>query len=403
MHQQRNVRQRIAPGIWRRLGANGSIRYEITYRDSDGRQRRQVIEGGKRAAETALAKVKAKMGDGQRVAPMPRLTFGDAAERWREAQAARLRPATRAAYDSQLDTHLLPRWRKRRLDAFTVDDVARLTEEMTVAGKKAWTVRGALVVAGRVFDFARRRLGWAGKNPVRALDRSERPRSNQRERRVLNGDELEAVIAAAHEPYRLCFELAAMTGARLGEVLGLRWRSIDLDAGTAQIEAQLDRHGALRPPKTERSRRTIELPSALVGRLRVHKLRSRSSLCHDFVLVARTGPPRPLDHRTVTHAFAGAAKRAEILGPQPTFHDLRHSFASRFIASGGDLVTLSAHLGHRSPAITASTYSHEFERSNRAEERRARLDAMFGGPPGGAAPKQRVTALALTNDEPGGG
>jgi integrase len=401
MHQQRNVRQRIAPGIWRRFGVNGSIRYEITYRDSEGRQRRQVIEGGKRAAETALAKVKAKMGDGEWVAPMPRLTFGDAAERWRQAQVARLRPATRAVYDSQLDTHLLPRWRKRRLDAFTVDDVALLAEEMTAAGKKAWTVRGALVVAGRVFDFARRRLGWGGKNPVRALDRSERPRSDQRERRVLTGEELVAIIAAAHEPYRLCFELAAMTGARLGEVLGLRWRNIDVDDGTATIEAQLDRKGALCPPKTERSRRTIELPSALVAQLRTHKLRSRASLSDDFVLVARTGPSRALDHRTVTRAFAAAVKRAGITGPAPTFHDLRHGFASRFIASGGDLVTLSAHLGHRSPAITASAYSHEFERVARADERRARLDAMFGGAQGGATP-QRVTSLALTNHEPGG-
>lgn len=108
------------------------------------------------------------------------------------------------------------------------------------------------------------------------------------------------------------------------------------------------------------------------------------------MLVARTGPPRPLDHRTVTRAFADAITKAGVTGQAPTFHDLRHGFASRFLASGGDLVTLSAHLGHNNPNITASAYAHEFERAARVDERRARLDAMFGG--AGWSPNQRTTA-----------
>ena len=377
MQPDRTHRERVERNIYRRLAANGKPRYELVYVDSDGRQRRQTIEGGIKAARVALADVKARMGHGQRVAPTPNLTFALAAERWQAAQAARLRPATRAVYGSHLRTHLLPRWGRRRLDTLTVDDVARLAEEMRLAGSKAWTIRGALVVAGRVLDFARRRLGWAGENPVRALDRSERPRSDQRERRVLTADELDALLANAREPTRQAFALAAMTGARLGEVLGLRWRTLDLDAGTASIEAQLDRHGNLAECKTSRSRRVVELPAALTAELREHRVRCASSLADDYVLHTRTG--RGFDHRSVTLAFAGAVARAEIPAPAPTFHDLRHSFASRFIASGGDLVQLSAHLGHRSPAITASTYSHEFERHARTDERRARLDAMFGG------------------------
>jgi hypothetical protein len=64
--------------------------------------------------------------------------------------------------------------------------------------------------------------------------------------------------------------------------------------------------------------------------------------------------------------------------PLPNFHGFRHGFASAWIASGGDLVELSAHLGHRDPAITASTYSHEFKKAARSEARRARIDGMFG-------------------------
>ena len=117
-------RERVERGIYRRTGADGKVTYEIGYRDSDGRQRWQRVEGGIKAARTALADVKARMGKGARVAPAPRLTFGEAAVRWQDAQAASLRPATQAAYGGHLRTHLLPRWGRRRLDSIEVDDVA---------------------------------------------------------------------------------------------------------------------------------------------------------------------------------------------------------------------------------------------------------------------------------------
>jgi integrase len=65
--------------------------------------------------------------------------------------------------------------------------------------------------------------------------------------------------------------------------------------------------------------------------------------------------------------------------PSVTFHSLRHSFASAWIGSGGDLVELSAHLGHCDPSITASTYAHEWEKASRSDARRARIEAMLLG------------------------
>jgi integrase len=222
-------RTRVAPGIWKRRGADGKDRYEITYRDSDGRQRRSVVEGGKRAAETALSDVKARMGKGERIVPSPRLTFGEAAERYLAAQTA-LRPATVAAYTTAIKTHLLPAWDRKRLDHIDVDEVARLVERMQTAKYRAevdarlkrpatgkngyapWAIRGSLVPAGRIFDFARRRLGWAGVNPVRQLDRGERPRLRDAERRILSHEELTRLIDAADRPYREIIATAAGLG-----------------------------------------------------------------------------------------------------------------------------------------------------------------------------------------------
>jgi integrase len=418
-------RERVKEGIWRRTGGDGRPRYEITYRDSGGRQRRQVIDGGMRTAEATLGDVKARIGRGERVAPRRHLTFGEAAAAWMNAQGATLRPATRDAYRSMLDTHLLPAWGKVRLDRIDVDAVAALVERMQTAeyraevrqrlaasrqqatgreptkrakakkkrpasGYRSWTIRGVLTPAGRVFDFARRRMDWAGTNPVRDLDRSERPQIGQRERRILSHEELGRVLGVATEPYKTILITAAGLGTRLGETLGLAWGDLDLEAGTVSVRYQIDRHRGRVELKTVRSRRVIEMPGSVVAALRAHRLRTDSTAPQDLVFTSRTGGP--MEHRNVAQrGLERAYQRAKLKGRPPTFHELRHAHASAWIASGGDLVELSSRLGHRDPSVTASVYSHEFEAAARSADRRARLDALYGPDRGSivAAPEVR--------------
>ena len=147
---------------------------------------------------------------------------------------------------------------------------------------------------------------------------------------------------------------------------------------------QMDRQGRRVSLKTTRSRRVVEAPGSLVAMLREHKLASSYSQPTDLVFSTRTG--RPLEHRSVARrGLARAAKLAELdMNGQriPTFHELRHAHASAWIAGGGDLVELSARLGHRDPAITAAVYSHDFEAAARSDQRRARLDALYGADDG---------------------
>ena len=128
--------------------------------------------------------------------------------------------------------------------------------------------------------------------------------------------------------------------------------------------------------------------------LRAHKLESHYSGSDDYVFTSREGGP--LEHRNVAgRALGRAVERAGLEQDgtsAPTFHALRHGFASAWVASGGDLVELSAHLGHRDPSITASTYSHEFEKAARSDARRARLDGMFGSTLGGRRHEDRSPA-----------
>ena len=294
------------------------------------------------------------MGSGQRVAPQRSLTFAVAAQRWYESTVA-LRPNTRAAYERSLRCHLTPQFGRRRLESITVDDVAVFAAKMATLpyrqgrepkakrGLRAGTIEHVLITVSRVFEHARRRQGFAGSNPVRSLESSERPRDDEpKPRTVLSPEQVEALIAHTDDGYRALIAFLAHTGARLGEGLGLVWGDLDLSARTVTFSHQLSRQGERVGPKTAHSRREIELPGALVAILAQHKLAATDSA--DGALVFTSSLGGHLDHRNVSRrGLARACKAANL--PLISPHALRHSHASALIAQGWDLVSVSRRLG----------------------------------------------------------
>ena len=174
-------RVRVERNIYRR--PDGKL--EVGYRDSTGKQRWRVVNGGISAARAERDAILGAKGKGERVQPNPRLTFGDAADRWMLEQVADLKPATQAIYRNAIENHLKPRWDRRRMDTIGVDDAARLIRELRSEGKAEWTIQGVIKAANRVFTFALRRCSWHGQNPITLLERGERPRTGQTARRRL--------------------------------------------------------------------------------------------------------------------------------------------------------------------------------------------------------------------------
>ena len=127
---------------------------------------------------------------------------------------------------------------------------------------------------------------------------------------MLTPDELARLLAAVDEPYRTIFELAAETGARLGETLGLVWGEIDFDQATVTFTHQLDRNGRRVALKTRRSRRCIEITPALVSKLRAAPARGRS------LRRARLRVHDPQRHaaRSPQHRRPGARPRRQARG-----------------------------------------------------------------------------------------
>jgi integrase len=397
-------RVRAERNLYTRKGADGRTRYELAYRDSLGKQRFKTLPPGTtltgaRAERDALIGAR---GKGERIVPSPRLTFEAAATRWLAEQVCELRPATRAIYESNLRLHVLPRWGRMRLDMIEPADVARLVRELRADGKAERSIGSATQTASRVFAFAVRHCGWHGTNPVPLLERSERPKGTIGKRRIFTEAELSATLEAALPPFRKLFGLAAVSGARLGELVGLTWGDLaldDLSDGRVRIEWQADRTGKRQPLKTAESQRDVELPRQLVAVLLAHKLRSARSTPGSFVFATRSG--RPLGHRNVARELRRAMKSATdaqgrpvfpVLherdehgkpvrvprGSVPSFHGYRHAAVSWALANGESVEELSWQLGHKNSAVTRTVYLQEVKSAQRTARRRARMEAQYG-------------------------
>jgi len=153
-------------------------------------------------------------------------------------------------------------------------------------------------------------------------------------------------------------------GLRRGEVLALRWQNVDLQKGTLEVTQAAEVVGGklgVKRPKTDRSARTIKMPSALVSQLERHRKeqleqRLRLGLGGRSELVFTSPLGEMLRPDSVSEAFANKVADA---GLKPiTFHGLRHTHITLLLKSGVPVHVVSARAGHAKPSITLDTYSH---------------------------------------------
>jgi integrase len=403
-------RVRVERNIYRR--ATGI--YEVGFKDGTGRQRRRTVEGGITAARSARDELLSQRARGERVSNNAQLRFGDAAALWLDGPVADLRPATQSCYRNAVEQHLLDRFGPRRLDAITPDDLAALVRGLRSAGLSESTIVIVIGVTNRVYRYAARRLGWAGVNPVSLMLSSERPKPSQdKRRRAFEGDELEQTIAAAEQPYRTLFTVAALTGARLSELLALTWAAVRIgDPDDAEIEFahQVDRHGNLVQTKTDGSARTVPIPCELAWILREHRCGASFVGPQDFVFATRSG--RPFNQRNTARALRSAQIKATTPEGRPTFpvlqavdecgrpvppphgavpsmHSFRHTMASRALRAGESVDEIAFLLGHRDANVTRAVYVREVADARRRTMRRSLMAAEF------------ADVLQSTSGEPG--
>ena len=163
-----------------------------------------------------------------------------------------LKRSTRQSYESALECHILPAFGSYRITDIAPVHVERFAQTKTAAALSAKTVRNLVLVLQGIFSLAVDN-DLILKSPVR---KSHKPVYRRKEKPVWSPDVVLAIIQAAPPAYRAFFYCAGLTGPRLGELLGLQWKHVELSDKKFRIEQSLW-HGQIVSPKTAGSVRTI--------------------------------------------------------------------------------------------------------------------------------------------------
>lgn len=184
--------------------------------------------------------------------------------------------------------------------------------------------------------------------------------------KTLTPEALRAVIDACRPSLKLCAQLAVATGCRRGEILALRWsslngRQLSVDLSLTKVPGK---KLTAKAPKSGLTRE-LTLPAEILPILAAHRQAMADYATAAGVDLAADGPivadqradptgRTPYDPKWLTQAWANHCKRQ---GVQFRFHDCRHLHASQLIGSGIDPAAAAARLGHSSAKMTLDTYS----------------------------------------------
>ena len=166
--------------------------------------------------------------------------------------------------------------------------------------------------------------------------------------------------------------LAVFTGARQGELLGLKWADVDWDNSQIHVQRTYTK-GRFFATKTKSSNRKVDLGPKVITSLKKWKLACPKS---ELGLIFPNDAGKPMNYSNMMNRhFKPSLKSAKV--PQIRFHDLRHTYASLFIEQGENLKYVQTQLGHSSPTVTLNVYAHLMKSTN--QEAACRLEnTIFG-------------------------
>jgi integrase len=380
--------KRITPddevtGFGVRVTAAGARSYVLRYTTRSGRERTYTI-GDATVWRCTVARAKARdlrrdIEDGgdpladiedERSAP----TVWQLCDRFEAEHLPRKRPRTADDYHRMLAIHVRPHFGQHtKVADVRFEDVDALHRKITRSGS-TYAANRCIAVLSKMFSLAVR---WRmrGDNPCHGIEKN--PESKRK--RYLSADELVRITGAlAKYQDRQAADivrLLLLSGARRGEVLGMRWADVDLSTGVWS-----------KPGSTTKQRTDHVVPLSAPARAVLSGIAERH---------AREHPKKPLGEYVfpgngnsghvveIKKPWRHLCKAAGITGLR--VHDLRHSFASQLASGGASLPLIGALLGHSNPSTT-HRYSHLFDDPQRAAVERVGNVIVAAGKPAPAAP-----------------
>lgn len=272
------------------------------------------------------------------------------AQDWAPVALPTLKYPTQKHYRYILDVHLVPAFGKVKLSDIKREWIQSFLASKFAAGLAWKTVKHIRGVLGRTLSSAEN-WGYIPHNPVLKTKLPRRP-IRQTPKAILSPDQFRQLRGQLGEPACSIATLLVLTGLRIGELLALRWKCVDLEARSLRV-AETVYDGHFDTPKSQRSARLIPLAeescSVLSG--------WRPTNTHPDDLIFHTEVGTPLDrHNLLRRQLRPACERLGLSGI--TWHSLRHSHATLLDSTGAPLGTVQALLGHSTSDITREVYLH---------------------------------------------
>lgn len=342
---------------------------------ADGKRRREsrTIRGSLQDARDARAQMLADKSRGEYVGRSDQ-RLADYLESWLTWKKSRVSGRTWSRYASLLRSSVIPALGHLRLQDLTPQHLDEFYAFClsTEAGQRKKSKLSPTTVHHRhvALKMALKRaveLGILVRNPA---DFTQPPRVDRPQMRVLNEKEVASLLTALEgTPAELIGCLALMTGARLGELLALRWADLDLGGQVMYVRQSLvenvDGRGAptwhsFKEPKSGKGR-SVDLDAGTVARLKAHrKVQSEERLrlglaWTDLDLVITNAVGEPVRPSTASTQFRTVARSLGL--ERLRFHDCRHTHATILLKNGVAPHVVSQRLGHASVAFTLQVYS----------------------------------------------
>ena len=317
------------------------------------------------------------------------ITVGEWMDRWLEKYAKpTVKLSTYCSYEQLIRSHVKPQIGGKYLNTLTGEDLQDFFNERSNSGNQKG--RGGL--SPKTLTNLRNMMHLAFSQAVRnklmpenLVEGVRLPKAEKHEMRVLDREEQTRLILAARrapEPaaFGIIFDL--FTGLRIGELCGLRWENVDMEGRSFKVCETRNRLpnfdntvetttsvATVKTTKTDNSRRTVYIMDALFQDLQDYQAIQMSLMqqypgCNPdgYVFCQENG--QPYEPRTYQDLFKRCVRQAGIA--DTNFHACRHTFATRSLEQGMDVVTLSRLLGHATPSITLDKYGHALDDHKRA-------------------------------------
>jgi integrase len=352
-----------------RHGKRGRVWYLVfdAPREHGAKREQERVRLGSMPKTHALARkreILGKVDKGTWIRERRDLTVEQFLTCWLDAIKYDVATNTHVRYTGLMKQHVIPRVGNAQLAKLTPQHLTQIYQAVRVAGLSPQTVLHVHRALHTALNYGVKVTKELSEN---VASRLKAPKVERRVGTSITPEKVRTLIEAARGTrLEVPVLLAALTGMRRGELLALKWATVNLDKGSlyvAEALAHTRGHGvAFKSPKSQTSRRVLPLAAQCVALLRAHKetqdeAKAKASEAYtdlDLVFPNPDGAPWPPDSFSVQ--FGKVARTAGCQGFR--LHDLRHAFATLTLADGVSIRQVSDWLGHSSKALTLSTYAH---------------------------------------------